>query len=80
MSAAALGFRPVKLFYSPLARSMATVIALAELGRAAELIAVDHKTRLAPDVSEVHPSVSCRNSTPTTAESSPRKGPARGWC
>jgi glutathione S-transferase len=45
----------MKLFYSPLACSMATRIALEELGRSAEYIPIDHTTRRAPDGSEIHP-------------------------
>jgi len=45
----------MKLFYSPLACSMATRITLDELGRTAEYLAIDHTTRLAPDGSAIHP-------------------------
>ncbi len=45
----------MKLFYTPLACSMATRIVLEELGRPAEYIPVDHKTRRTADGREVHP-------------------------
>jgi glutathione S-transferase len=45
----------MKLFFSPLACSMATRITLDELGRPAEYIQIDTDTRRAPDGSEVHP-------------------------
>lgn len=45
----------MKLYYSPLACSMATRIVLEELGVAAEIVAIDHATRLAPDGSAIHP-------------------------
>jgi len=45
----------MKLFYTPLACSMATRIVLEELGRPAEYIPVDHKTRLTADGRKVHP-------------------------
>jgi len=45
----------MKLYTSPLACSMATRIVLAELGRTADIIQIDAKTRRAPDGSIVHP-------------------------
>src|SRR5687767_11421467 len=45
----------MKLYYSPLACSMATKIVLEELGRTAELVAIDHTTRRAPDGCAIHP-------------------------
>ena len=45
----------MKLFTSPLACSMASRIALEELGRPCEFLQIDHTTRLAPDGSAIHP-------------------------
>jgi glutathione S-transferase len=45
----------MKLFYAPLACSMATHITLDELGLAAELIPIDHATRRPADGREIHP-------------------------
>jgi glutathione S-transferase len=47
--------RVMKLFYSPLACSMATRITFDELGLPAEYIPVDHATRRPADGREVHP-------------------------
>lgn len=45
----------MKLFTSPLACSMASRIALEELGRPCEYLQIDHTTRLAPDGAAIHP-------------------------
>ena len=45
----------MKLFISPLACSMATRIALEEIGRPAEYVQIDHDTRLSPDGAAIHP-------------------------
>lgn len=45
----------MKLFTSPLACSMASRIALDELGRSVELVQIDHTTRLPPSGEPIHP-------------------------
>lgn len=45
----------MKLFTSPLACSMASRIALEELGRPCEYVQIDHTTRLGPDGGAIHP-------------------------